>query len=115
MLPAQFNGSALANRVTPANRLVDRFFNDELFAPMNAAWSGMPLAMWQDEDHVYVEADAPGLTDKDVDVSVQDGIVLITGERKWAQKADGYDSRSYGRFDQRIRLPSAVDADKVEA
>ena len=115
MLPALRNGSELAARGTPVNRLVDRFFNDDFFAPWSATWTGMPLSMWQDDDNVYIEADAPGVTDKDLDVSVHDGVLVISGERKSEQKAGGYDTRSYGRFEQRIRLPSAVDAERVEA
>jgi HSP20 family protein len=115
MLPALRNGSALATRGTPVNRLIDRFFNDDFFAPLTTTWPSMPLSMWQDEDHVYIEADAPGLTDKDIEVSVHDGVVIISGERKCERKMEGYDSRSYGHFEQRISLPTAVEADNVEA
>ena len=118
MLPAlQTNG--LTQVSEPVNRmsaLFDRFYNDELFTPPTQpqAWS-VPLSMWEDEDNYYVEVDAPGMTEKDIDVSVQHGDLIITGERKCERVGQGYDTRTYGRFAQRISLPTAAKTDKVDA
>src|SRR5687768_1567047 len=102
MLPALFNG---ARGVAPVNRLFDRMLGDDFFAPLaSQPWSTLPLSVWMDENNIYVEFDAPGLTEKDVDVSVHDGILTITGERKRERQVEGYDSRTYGRFEQRVRL-----------
>lgn len=123
MLPAiRTNGSALAPTTgTPVNRLstvFDRLFNDDpFFGPLMTApaWSALPLSMWEDEQSVHVEVDAPGVTSQDIDVSVHDGDLVIRGERKSERKEGGYDTRTYGRFEQRVTLPAPVDADKVEA
>jgi HSP20 family protein len=116
MLPALTNGSGLSTVRHPVNRLIDQFLNDEFFAPASTAgWRGMPLSAWQDENNVYVEVDAPGLTESDLDVSVHEGMLTIRGERKCERKAEGYDTRAYGRFEQQISLPTPVDADRVEA
>ena len=124
MLPALRNGSASAGALAhPTNRvssLVDRFFNnDDLFAPLTPwvapGWSSMPLSMWQDEGHVYVEFDAPGLTDQDIDVSIDAGELIIRGERKREREAQGYDTRYYGQFQQRVTLPCDIDAENVQA
>ncbi len=109
------NGSTPASRGTPVNRLVEQFLNDDFFAPSQAAWTAIPLSMWQDENHVYIEADVPGLAEGDIDVTVHEDMVTISGERKCQRQVEGYDSRTYGRFEQRITLPSAVDAVRVEA
>ena len=119
MLLALRNGSALApTHGTPVNRLsplFDRFF-DDFFAPVpTPAWSALPLALWEDENHVYVEMDAPGVTDEDIEVSVHNGDLIIRGERKCERKEGGCDTRTYGRFEQRVGLPAPVDTDKVEA
>jgi HSP20 family protein len=121
MLPAVRNGSAPSSG-TPANRvssLLDRFFNDEdLFVPL-APWTApawaMPLSLWQDEEHVYVELDAPGLTEEDIDVSMHAGELIIRGERKRQHEVPGYDTRTYGQFQQRLALPCDVDAQNVQA
>jgi HSP20 family protein len=116
MLPAVTNGSGLSTVRHPVNRLIDQFFGDEFFAaPSMTGWKGMPLSAWQDENNVYIEADAPGLTENDLEVSVHDGMVTIRGERKCERKGEGYDSRTYGRFEQQVNLPTPVDADRVEA
>jgi HSP20 family protein len=116
MLPAIANGSGFSTVRHPVNRMIDQFFGDEFFAPPSlGAWKGMPLSAWQDENNVYVEVDAPGLTENDLDVSVHEGMLTIRGERKCERQGEGYDSRTYGRFEQRVSLPTPVDADRVEA
>ena len=96
MLPAIRNSSSVLAPTagTPVNRLFDRFFHDDpLFGPLMAApaWPALPLSMWEDEQNVYVEIDIPGVTDKDIDVAVHDGTLVIRGERKSERKEGGYD------------------------
>lgn len=118
MLPAVFNDTALARRTgSPINRLFDQFFNDDDFLlPMKVgSWRTGPLALWEDENNVHVEADMPGLKQEDLEVTVHGSELMIRGERRSEQKKNGYDTRSYGRFEQRITLPMEVDADRVDA
>ena len=121
MLPVRSNGSALSPVVAPANRLstlFDQFFDDAFtpFAPLaSPAWGATPLSMWEDEDAVHVEIDAPGVSEKDVELTIHDGDLILRYERKSEEKKGGYDTRTYGRFEQRLSLPTAVDPDKVEA
>lgn len=119
MLPAlQTNG--LAHVTEPVNRLsamFDRFFNEDISPPVPGRHSvvAVPLSMWEDEDNYYVEIDVPGMTERDIDVSVQHGDLIISGERRCERKGAGYDTRTYGRFEQRISLPTAAKIDKVDA
>jgi HSP20 family protein len=116
------HGSALAPTTgAPANRLstlferlldADRFLGPLMNAP---SWSAMPLTMWDDEQNVHLEIDAPGFTEKDIDISVHEGSLIIRGERKNERSDAGYDTRTYGRFEQQIVLPCSVDAERVEA
>jgi HSP20 family protein len=118
MLPTLYRNSPIAQRSGgPINRLLDQFFNDDdFFAPLaSPAWSVMPLSLWEDDDSIHVEVDAPGMTDKDIDVSVHGDQLVIRAERKYERKENGYDTRSYGRFEQRVTLPADVDADNVDA
>lgn len=122
MLPILYTDRAAAPSAYegPVNRLstlFDRFFNDDFFAPLQApAVAGsVPLSMWEDDEHLYVEMDAPGMTEKDIDVSIHNGNLVVRGERKCERKANGYDTRAYGRFEQRISLPAWAKADTVEA
>src|SRR5688572_24075466 len=106
MLPALRNGFS-SPRTMPVNRLFDSFFNEDFFhlgSPETPSAQPMAVSLWQDDDKVYVEADAPGMTEKDLDVSYQNGVLTICGERKWEQKENGYDRRAYGRFEQHVML-----------
>ena len=107
--------------MTPVNRLerlFDRFFEDSFFNyGFTPEWgTGVPVSLWQDEDHVYIEAELPGLTDQDVDVTVHNGMLFIRGERKLEEGRQYlYNGRTWGRFERVITLPEAVDADNVQA
>ena len=107
--------------MTPVNRLerlFDRFFEDSFFNyGFTPEWgTGVPVSLWQDEDHVYIEAELPGLTDQDVDVTVHNGMLFIRDERKPEEGRQYlYNGRTWGRFERVITLPEAVDADNVQA
>jgi HSP20 family protein len=120
MLSAIRNNGSLVPVTGPANRLADifdRVFNDDFYTPLATApnWSAMPLSVWEDEHRVYVELDAPGMTEKDVELSLHQDALIIKGERRRERQGGGYDTRYYGRFQQRIDLPSPVDAGEAEA
>jgi HSP20 family protein len=118
MLPFLWNDPALGPITRgPINRLAsifDRAIGED--TPFGAAWSGVPMAMWEDDEHIYVEADLPGLTEQDVDITVHRGKLFIRGERRPEQgRTYLYDGRGYGRFERVITLPEAVAADDVRA
>jgi HSP20 family protein len=119
MLPVLRNTSAWApTHSYPINRLdtwFDQFFGDDGGSP-NRAWAGMPVALWDDEDHFYIEAELPGVMDREVDVTVHNGMLFIRGERRPEEgRRYLYNSRSFGRFERVITLPEAVNADDVHA
>jgi len=103
----------------PTNRLstiFDRFFADA-FSPLTdtPAWGATPMSLWEDESAVHAEIDAPGVAESDIDLTIHDGELIVRFERKSEEKAGGYDTRTYGRFEQRVALPATIDAEKVEA
>lgn len=69
------------------------------------------------ETEVRVVAEVPGLSEKDVELTLEDGMLCIRGERQAAteDKGRGYSERFYGQFERRIALPSGVQEDKAEA
>jgi HSP20 family protein len=71
------------------------------------------------EKEIRVTAEVPGVEEKDLDVSVQDGVLRIRGEKK-AEKEEKnggrhYVERTYGCFERNFELPSEVDVDKIKA
>ena len=71
------------------------------------------------EEEIVLRADLPGMDEKSIDVSVQDGTVTISGERKEEKEEKKedfyYAERSYGAFSRTVMLPVGVDADRVKA
>jgi len=101
------------------DRLFERF--------LEPVWPEMPmLAEWEptldiseNKDTVTVKAELPGVEQKDIAVSLQDGVLTIKGEKQ-AEKEEKDKryrrvERSYGAFFRSIRLPAAVEAGKVTA
>jgi HSP20 family protein len=97
--------------------LFDRLFDDTVFGfNFPAAEPGVPVSLWQDEDHIYVEADLPGMADEDVEVTVHNGVLYIRGERKPEEGRQYlFNGRTWGRFERAITLPDAVDTEAVQA
>lgn len=64
-------------------------------------------------------ADLPGMKDKDVDVSVSNDVLTITGERTYEQESDErsvhLSERGFGAFKRSFTLPDDVDQDHVQA
>lgn len=71
------------------------------------------------KEEIVLRADLPGMDEKSIDVSVQDGTVTISGERKEEKEEKKedyyYAERSYGAFSRTVMLPVGVDADRVKA
>lgn len=71
------------------------------------------------EDAYLVAADLPGVKAGDVEITFEDGLLTIQGERHLTRDASGEKvhraERSHGPFRRSITLPSHVEADKIEA
>jgi len=80
----------------------------------------LPAADVSVSDHDLVfTMDLPGLTADDLSIEVLNGELVIRGERKRPELAEGsrwaLTERSFGMFERRLRLPSAVDPDAITA
>ena len=77
------------------------------------------LDIHEDKDNFIVRAELPGMTREDIDVSLHDGMLSISGERKLDKKyeeAEVYRTeRFFGKFQRTVTLPAPVAGDKVKA
>lgn len=101
------------------NRLFGNWSNNESTSAM-ADW--MPSVDINERDDSFeLHVDVPGVDPKDVDITLDNGVLTISGERHYVkdQKEEGTvrrrTERAYGRFYRRFILPDTVDADKVKA
>lgn len=103
---------------------IDRLF-DDFGQPSRSAFNfAMPAAapaleMVDGEKEYCLTAELPGLSDKDVDLSVADGVLTLSGEKREEQerKEKGYmlSERRYGSFQRQLSLPSDVDPNGIKA
>lgn len=77
------------------------------------------LDVAETDEEVRVTADLPGMTDKDVSVSLDGDLLTIRGHREESRedKKANYHmmERSYGEFHRVVNVPAGVDPDKVKA
>jgi HSP20 family protein len=100
------------------NRLFDDFFRGwDLPAASRFGWSaGWPSVEVSETDkEVKVVAELPGLEEKDVDVTLHDGVLTLKGEKKAESNGSIYSERWQGSFQRSIQLGPEVDPDKVTA
>jgi HSP20 family protein len=77
------------------------------------------LDLYQSNDNVIAVVELPGMRKEDIEISLHDSTVTISGERKRENRSDGDKAerteRYIGRFRRSIALPTRVDAGKVSA
>ena len=110
----------LMNLQDEVNRLFRRSFfrGVEPAAETVATWAPA-IDMYETDDKLTVEVELPGLDAKDIDISLEDDILRVKGERKFSNevKEENYHriERAYGYFERNVPLPRKVDAEKVTA
>lgn len=76
------------------------------------------LDLYQNNDNVVAVVELPGLRKEDIEISLQDGTLTISGERKGETTPENSATRterSAGKFRRSITIPTRVDANKVSA
>ena len=96
------------------NRLFADGEQDELYG----SWVP-PVDIFERGDELVIRAEVPGVGKDDVDVRVEDGTLVLAGERKSDREVKDQNSyrreRTFGKFTRSFRLPTTVDASKVTA
>jgi HSP20 family protein len=110
-----------APRAFPASALrreLDRLFSDLERPPAFAAVQAPPVTFEDTGEALRLRAELPGLTEKDVEISVTANVLSVKAARK-TETPEGYTAhrreRSSFSFAQSYELPARVDPEKVEA
>jgi len=108
-------GSPLARLQDSMNVLFEGFFESRL---SEQAWAPA-LEVTEQKDAIVVKAELPGTKVDDIELSVQDNTLIVSGEKKEESQEEhkGYfrSERHYGMFQRVIPLPSNVEAGKIQA
>jgi HSP20 family protein len=103
------------------NRLFDDVFRGFDLSPPGSRMAdqgiGWPnIEISETTGEVTIAAELPGLAEKDVDVQLADGVLVISGEKKSESEDKDrlFSERYYGRFERRIPV-DGVDEEKVSA
>ena len=103
---------------------MDELFS-QYFAPLTRGESAMAvpfpahLDMSETDSDLIVKFDLPGMEEKDIEVTLDEGALVVTGEREQTseEKKENYHrmERSFGSFRRVVPLPCEVKDDKIEA
>ena len=103
-------------------RQIDRLFED--FTPAFATSPSVTevrtrMDLAETNEGLELTVELPGLEEKDVQVAVSDGVLTVSGEKKFEtekkDKSYRYVERSYGSFSRSLALPEGVSADQIKA
>jgi HSP20 family protein len=115
-----------AREISSLQQEMNRLFNTFFDAPASGAAPNGPARRWvpamdlvETEDHFVLRADLPGLSESDVDLSLEENVLTLTGERKIEHESRGEGfyrlERSAGAFSRSLTLPKGVDGDAITA
>ncbi len=102
---------------------IDRLFEAPLseLARASQFLSGAAPAVdvYEDKENFIVKAELPGMKKEEINVTLHDGSLSISGERKSEEKVEKGEvyrsERFFGRFQRTVALPTSVDAGKIKA
>ncbi len=106
------------------NRLFDDIFHGRLHGPPHAnSEKHTPILpdidVSETDGTVRISAELPGVSESDIDVSLDDDVLVIRGEKKVEKTSDTenyhFVERSYGTFQRAVQLPCPVEPDKARA
>ena len=108
-------------RLSAFQQEVDRLFDLPVFSREHgnsAGWSPA-LDLHQDKDNFLVKVELPGMKKEDITLSLHDGLLTVSGERRQEKAHDEKgalrNERFFGRFERTVTLPTQVDGTRVNA
>lgn len=110
--------STLVRYANPVNSLINEFFSTPTRYYEKSSSYKPAVDIVEEKKAFKLYANLPGLSKKDVAITVEDGVLSIKGEKEAItadEKSYSYFERPSGSFERKFNLPENVDADKVSA
>lgn len=99
------------------DNLVNQFWGDAANRNGSAWHPNVDVA--QNENEFVLHAELPGMNREDIQVSLEDGVLTLAGERKFETESNDksyfHRERAYGQFKRSFQLGKDVQADKISA
>ncbi|MCW2243532.1 Hsp20/alpha crystallin family protein [Azospirillum canadense] len=108
--PGSFMWSEAVELLDRAERLHRQFFRPAPPGSRRACWTP-PVDVYETEDAVMIVVALPGVAADQLDIAVEDGVLVVAGERSLPLGRDGIIHRleiPHGRFERRIELPAGA-------
>jgi len=115
------------NDITNLSQRMDRVFEELMGRSLRrladedrlrGSWSPA-VNILEKKDAIVITADLPGLKAEEVEITVDNGVLTIRGERRLEEAADGETyhrvERVYGMFERTFTLPNSVEVNKIDA
>ena len=106
-------------RLTDLRDEIDRIFEAPLTRTSELLGWTPAFDVYEDKDNFTVKAELPGMKREDINVSLHDGNLIVSGERQAETHNEGTEvyraERFFGKFQRAVSLPATVAADKVKA
>jgi len=118
------------NNMVSMRRTMDRLFDESFVRPyrpgVNSGYgvsmARLPIDLYESEDELILKAHLPGINPEDVEITIEDGDLLIKAELRSDAALDEAEDWSWYRHElyhgsvgRRISLPTLVQTDKIEA
>lgn len=107
------------------SREFDEFFNRFVGSRQGASDENLASSDWspavdirETDENFEIDLEIPAIAPADVKVTVKDGVLSVTGERKYEKEVKGKVhrvERQYGRFVRSFRLPETADEGRIQA
>ncbi len=97
--------------------IMDEFFNDAINANRDSFVPSIDIS--ESDDQFMISAELPGMKKEDINISLENGRLSLSGERTFKQEEEGKTfhrvETKYGSFNRSFQLPDNVDEDSIQA
>ena len=104
---------------TGIDRWFDNFLNSDLKLSDDISTVQPVVNVEETENEYLISAELPGMDKKDINISIDDNVLSISGEKKSETKSEDKNyhrfERNYGKFYRSFELPHSVDRENIDA
>ncbi len=118
----QRNGAILNAPVSQMRLDWDRLFDrvlDDAWNPSAEFSRALPLDVSETEEQIRVRAELPGMDPKEIEIELTGDVLTISGQKVEETEAEEgtrhFSERQFGSFRRSMKLPCAIEPDRVEA